>query len=181
MDNTLSNRYAFALLEVAKENNRVEDYRKDIITIYESLKENENFAKLLAATNIDKEERYKIIESVFKDFDTEIVNYVKIIVKNNRAYYLTKILKETIYRFDDYLNIEEGKLISAMEMSDDQVEKIVEALESTLNKRVSLKRIVDPSLIGGFKVMLKNDIYDATVLRKVHNIKKKLLNKEDVA
>lgn len=29
--------------------------------------------------------------------------------------------------------------------------------------------------------MLKNDIYDASVLRKVHNIKKKLLNKEDVA
>lgn len=181
MNNTLSNRYAFALLEVAKENNKVEDYRKDIITIYESLKENEDFAKLLAATNIDKEERYKIIESVLKDFDAEIVNYVKIIVKNNRAYYLIKILKETIYRFDDYLNIEEGKLISAIEMSDEQVEKIVKALESTLNKRVSLKRIVDPSLIGGFKVMLKNDIYDATVLRKLHNIKKKLLNKEDVA
>ena len=90
MNNTLSNRYAFALLEVAKEKNKVEDYRKDIITIYESLKENEDFAKLLAATNIDKEERYKIIESVLKKFDQEIVNYIKIIVKNNRAYYLTK-------------------------------------------------------------------------------------------
>lgn len=96
----------------------------------------------MAATNIDKEERYKIIESVLKKFDQEIVNYIKIIVKNNRAYYLTKILKETIYRFDDYLNIEEGKIISATELSDEQVAKIIEALEKNLGKRVSLKELL---------------------------------------
>ncbi len=179
MNNTLSNRYAFALLDVAKEKNLVEEYRKDIILIYESLKENPDFARLLSATNIDKEERYKVIEKVFKNFDTEIINYIKVIIKNNRGYYLTKILKETIYRFDDYLNIEEGKLISAVELSDEQIDKIVKSLEKVLNKKVSLKLIVDKSLIGGFKVMLKNDIYDATVLRKVHNIKKMLLNKEE--
>ena len=179
MDNSLSNRYAFALLEVAKEKNLVEEYRKDILSIYEALKANTDFARLLSATNIDKEERYRVIEKVLNKFDTEIINYVKVIIKNNRGYYLTKILKETVYRFDDYLNIEEGKLITAYELTEDQIHKITASLEGVLNKKVSLKVIVDSSLIGGFKVMLKNDIYDATVIRKVHNIKKMLLKKEE--
>ena len=46
----------------------------------------------------------------------------------------------------------------------------------TLQKRIELRIIVDESLIGGFKVYLKNDVYDASILRKVHNLKKKLLN-----
>ena len=50
------------------------------------------------------------------------------------------------------------------------------ALEKTLQKRIELRIIVDESLIGGFKVYLKNDVYDASILRKVHNLKKKLLN-----
>ena len=90
--------------------------------------------------------------------------------------YLRKIIKETIFRFDDYLNIEEGKLVSATKLSEEQIHKIEKALEKTLQKRIELRIIVDESLIGGFKVYLKNDVYDASILRKVHNLKKKLLN-----
>ncbi len=176
MDNTLYNRYAFALLSVAKEENKVEEYRLNLKEIYKAINDNPTFIKLLSATNIKKSERYLIIEKVFSKYDLNIINYLKVILKNNRSYYLTKIIKETIYRFDDYLNIEQGKLVSATKLSDEQITKIEKALEKALSKRIELKIIIDESLIGGFKVYLKNDVYDASILRKVHNLKKKLLN-----
>ena len=176
MDNTLFNRYALALLSVAKEENKVEEYRLYLKEIKEALDNNPTFIKLLGATNIKKSDRYLIIEKVFAQYDSNIVNFIKVILKNNRSYYLRKIIKETIFRFDDYLNIEEGKLISAAKLSEEQIHKIEKALEKTLQKRIELRIIVDESLIGGFKVYLKNDVYDASILRKVHNLKKKLLN-----
>ena len=176
MDNTLFNRYALALLSVAKEENKVEEYRLYLKEIKEALDNNPTFIKLLGATNIKKSDRYLIIEKVFAQYDSNIVNFIKVILKNNRTYYLRKIIKETIFRFDDYLNIEEGKLVSATKLSEEQIHKIENALEKTLQKRIELRIIVDESLIGGFKVYLKNDVYDASILRKVHNLKKKLLN-----
>ena len=176
MDNTLFNRYALALLSVAKEENKVEEYRLYLKEIKEALDNNPTFIKLLGATNIKKSDRYLIIEKVFAQYDSNIVNFIKVILKNNRSYYLRKIIKETIFRFDDYLNIEEGKLVSATKLSEEQIHKIEKALEKTWQKRIELRIIVDESLIGGFKVYLKNDVYDASILRKVHNLKKKLLN-----
>lgn len=176
MDNTLFNRYALALLSVAKEENKVEEYRLYLKEIKEALDNNPTFIKLLGATNIKKSDRYLIIEKVFAQYDSNIVNFIKVILKNNRSYYLRKIIKETIFRFDDYLNIEEGKLVSATKLSEEKIHKIEKALEKTLQKRIELRIIVDESLIGGFKVYLKNDVYDASILRKVHNLKKKLLN-----
>ena len=116
MDNTLFNRYALALLSVAKEENKVEEYRLYLKEIKEALDNNPTFIKLLGATNIKKSDRYLIIEKVFAQYDSNIVNFIKVILKNNRSYYLRKIIKETIFRFDDYLNIEEGKLVSAQPM-----------------------------------------------------------------
>lgn len=176
MDNTLFNRYALALLSVAKEENKVEEYRLYLKEIKEALDNNPTFIKLLGATNIKKSDRYLIIEKIFAQYDSNIVNFIKVILKNNRSYYLRKIIKETIFRFDDYLNIEEGKLVSATKLSEEQIHKIEKALKKTLQKRIELRIIVDESLIGGFKVYLKNDVYDASILRKVHNLKKKLLN-----
>ena len=140
MDNTLFNRYALALLSVAKEENKVEEYRLYLKEIKEALDNNPTFIKLLGATNIKKSDRYLIIEKVFDQYDSNIVNFIKVILKNNRSYYLRKIIKETIFRFDDYLNIEEGKLVSATKLSEEQIHKIEKALEKTLQKRIFLKK-----------------------------------------
>ena len=58
MDNTLFNRYALALLSVAKEENKVEEYRLYLKEIKEALDNNPTFIKLLGATNIKKSDRY---------------------------------------------------------------------------------------------------------------------------
>ena len=46
MDNTLFNRYALALLSVAKEENKVEEYRLYLKEIKEALDNNPTFIKL---------------------------------------------------------------------------------------------------------------------------------------
>jgi len=117
-----------------------------------------------------------LAKSINKVDSTYLTNYIKVILKNNRSYYLYKILKETIYRFDDYLNIETGTIYSTYKFDKESKKRIIQALENHLNKKIYLKEVIDTNLIGGFRIVLKNDVYDSSVLRFVHNLKKKLLS-----
>jgi len=176
MDNRLYNEYAIAYLDLAKSINKVDSFYDELVDVYENIHENTMFLKLLNATNISKEKRYQIIDRVFKNNSTYLTNYIKVILKNNRSYYLYKILKETIYRFDDYLNIETGTIYSTYKLDKESKKRIIQALENHLNKKIYLKEVIDTNLIGGFRIVLKNDVYDSSVLRFVHNLKKKLLS-----
>jgi len=176
MDNRLYNEYAIAYLDLAKSINKVDSFYDELVDVYENIHENTMFLKLLNATNISKEKRYQIIDRVFKNNSTYLTNYIKVILKNNRSYYLYKILKETIYRFDDYLNIETGTIYSTYKFDKESKKRIIQALENHLNKKIYLKEVIDTNLIGGFRIVLKNDVYDSSVLRFVHNLKKKLLS-----
>jgi F-type H+-transporting ATPase subunit delta len=174
-DNSLYNRYALAFLEVAKKEKKIEEYRKEIMDLKDFFKSEPNFVRVLKLTDIPKEKRYDIIDKVFKDFSADSRNYLKIIVKNNRAYFTYKILKETLFRFDDYLEIEEGTLFSSFEMNSQQIEVIKKAVEKNVKRRVELKLVVDPNLIGGFVVSLKNDIFDASMITKINGLKSSLI------
>ena len=76
MDNTLFNRYALALLSVAKEENKVEEYRLYLKEIKEALDNNPTFIKLLGATNIKKSDRYLIIEKGHSRDGKFLYNYI---------------------------------------------------------------------------------------------------------
>lgn len=106
----LYNNYAIALLEVAIEEGKVEEYRKEIKVLKEVFKTNFDYVRFLGDYNISLSEKYKTIDRSFKNVNPSIISFIKIIVKNRRALFLAKIFKEAVYRFNDYLHIEEGKI-----------------------------------------------------------------------
>lgn len=175
--NDLYNRYALALLDIAKEENKVKEYREEILSFKMVLKENPRLIKLFSSYNISIEDKNHLIDELSKYFSENIINFIKVILKNDRAYFLYSIFKETLMRFDDYLLIEQGTIYSTIPLTKKDIEKISLAIEKNTHKKVVLKNVIDKSLIGGIKVVLKNDIYDASILSKVNALKETLLKK----
>jgi F-type H+-transporting ATPase subunit delta len=176
--NDLYNRYALALLDIAKEENRVEEYRQEVVSFLAVLKENPELSKILDSYNITNEEKLSLIDGKLGKFYSEnIINYIKVILKNNRGYYLYSIFKETLMRFDDYLSIEQGTIYSTIPLSQKDILRVTEAIERNTGKKIILKNVIDSSIIGGIKVVLKNDIYDASILSRVDALKESLLKK----
>jgi len=174
--NELYNRYALALLDLAKEENKVEQYRQEVASLRLVLKDNPDFSKLLASVTVSKEEKESVIDDCLKNNYSEIIiNFFKVIVKNGRANFLYKIFNETLLRFEDELNIERGVVYSTIALSQEQIDKISDVIEKNCNKHVSLINKIDPGLIGGIKVVLRNDIYDASLKTKIESLKEALL------
>lgn len=171
----LYNNYAIALLEVAIEEGKVEEYRKEIKVLKEVFKTNFDYVRFLGDYNISLSEKYKTIDRSFKNVNPSIISFIKIIVKNRRALFLAKIFKEAVYRFNDYLHIEEGKIYLAKKIDEKSKKKIIEAIEKNEKAKVELEEIYDPSLLGGFIVSIKDNVYDASLVNKLEKMKTTIL------
>ena len=60
------NRYAIALLQLSIEKGQPKEYRKEVKCIKEILKENKDFMMVINDVNLSLEEKYSIVDSVFK-------------------------------------------------------------------------------------------------------------------
>lgn len=174
----LFNNYAIAILEVAIEEGKVEEYRKEIKVLKEVFKTNFDYVHFLGDYNIPLSEKYKTIDDSFKNVLPSLVSFIKIIVKNKRAVYLGKIFKEANYRFNDYLHIEEGKIYLAKEIDQETMGKIVKAIEENEKAKIELETVYDPSLLGGFIVSIKDNVYDASLINKLEKMKIAILGGE---
>lgn len=175
MENYIFNRYAIAFLDLSIQEKSVNNDREELKILKNVLKENEEYQRILYGKNISLNEKYDLIDCSFKDLSSHTRSFLKVIVKNNISFYMYEIIKESLYRFDDYLNIESGTLYVPKKPSDEDIKKIIETIEKDLNKRIDLNIVIKPDLIGGFKVVLKNNIYDASIKTKLDSLKNYLV------
>lgn len=175
-DEVLFNRYAIALLEIAIEQNKTEEFRKEVKILKNIFQNSPEFCEILCDVNIDLAKKYSMIDKILASVNSDILSFVKVIIKNNRAHYLYKIFKESLYRFDDYLEIQEGKLILSKEMNEKEKEKIIKSIEKNEGVKLELEEVIDPSILGGFIVTLKDNVYDASLKTKLQNLKESLKN-----
>lgn len=168
------NRYAIALLQLSIEKGKPEEYRKEVKCIREILRENKDFLSVIDNVNLSLEEKYSIIDKVFASANEDVKTFIKIIIRNGRAFYLYDIFKETLYRFDDYLNIEEGKIYCTKDLSDEDIQKAIKAIEKKTNKTLEIEKVIDETLLGGFKIKIKDNVYDASLKKRVKMLKDEL-------
>jgi F-type H+-transporting ATPase subunit delta len=64
---------------------------------------------------------------------------------------------------------------TAVELDSGLGDVIKQAFETKLNKTISVKRQIDPSLIGGIQIRIGNTIYDASVKKHLSMMKQLLL------
>ncbi len=168
------NRYAIALLQLAVEENDVTTYRKEVKCIRMILKDNPDFMLLLNNVNLTLEEKFKIVDKIFSSILENIRIFIKIIIRNGRSFYLYDIFKETLFRFDDYLNIDEGVIYCTKDMLDEDINKAIEAIEKKTGKHLELTKVIDNTLLGGFKIKIKDNLYDASLKTKLNSLKEQI-------
>lgn len=173
---TVSERYAESLFELALENNTVKAYLDDIKLVDIVLESDPEFVVFFSHVLIEDQIKYQLLEDSFKDsVDHYILNFLKLLVKKRRIRYIREIVKAFIKLCNKQLGIEEGIIYSAFDLTDKQINSIARAISKKENKTVQLRVIKDESLIGGVRVQVNTRVYDGSVKNKVNMLKHSLL------
>lgn len=171
----IASRYAEALFSIKRDQNQLLDTQSEIKELIKVLKQNPDFVIVLNSSYKEFKEKEEIIDKVFKGVDEDIINLIKIVVKNHRAMYLFDVFERVNSLINDERGVLEGLVYSAEPLSEDQLLKLNQAISSVEKRPTDLKNLVDPSLIGGVKVVINDHIYDGSIKHHIENMKLTLL------
>jgi F-type H+-transporting ATPase subunit delta len=90
-------------------------------------------------------------------------NFIKILIENRRL----SLLPEISELFEELKAQQEGmleaKITSAFPLADQELRSLIERLEKKCGRAVEAQVSVDPELIGGVKVEIGDEVWDASV------------------
>ena len=178
--NELTSRYALALFSIKRDENTLLESQQEVKELRKIIRDNDEFVSLLGSHYLTIDERLAIVEKVFASIDEEIKNFIKIIVENNRALFLPEILDDFNSLVNEYRGVKEGFVYSAMPLNDKEIDHISKSIGEIEKMPIELKNKVDPTLLGGVKVVINDHVYDGSIKHQLEDMRLSLLKKEGV-
>ena len=168
----LIKKYALSLYEVGKKEDALDDIQKGIEALNSLYKSSSTFRYLLLTKKITENDKKKILLDVLKDYCSKyVLELIFIIIDKGDI----KSLNSVINRFFVIMNSESGivpvRIITSSALDSNEMESLTQNIESKLNKKVSAKNEVDPSIIGGIKLMVGNKVVDGSISHQLKKIK----------
>ena len=171
----LTSRYSVALFSLKRDENQLIESQQEIKELIKVLRENPDFLMLLDSSYKEFNEKEQIVDKVFKTLDEETKNFIKIVTRNHRAMYLVDIFEEFNSLVNEYRGVKEGLVYSTEPLSEDTLNKLNSKISEVEQMPTELRNIIDPSLIGGVKIVINDHIYDGSLKHHIENMKLSLL------
>lgn len=163
--------YALALFEVVQYRSKVMDTYQELQRFLDLLHDNVILKGLSRSTS-----DYRVFDKVWKsledEFSPEVINFLRI--------YQEASLIDTLDRFiDEYRDllvqnnyIHTVDITSATKLNEHDQKEIINEISNHYEGPLDIKYNIDPSIIGGVKVRINNDIYDTSIKYKFEQILK---------
>lgn len=164
---TLARPYAKAAFKAAQEHSQLAEW-SEVLTIAGQVTANEEIRQLLANPGLEEQKKAELILDCADGKVTEqIGNFFTVLAENRRLALLPEIAALfNIYRADLERTVD-IEVTAAFELTDEQQQKLTQALSKKLERQVSLAASVDKSLIGGAIIRTGDLVIDASVRGKL--------------
>ena len=176
--NQIAQTYAEALFSLGLEDKKLTKLQDEGKALSEIIHDNEDFLLLIDSRFMSREERQDIASKILKDFDEDIVNFVKVLITNNRTNYIEDVLEAFNSLCNEYKGVKEGLIYSAFPLNKETINKIKNKISQIEGMDVELISRIDPSLIGGVKVVINSHVYDGSIKNQLEKMQIDLLGKE---
>ena len=172
MAKLVSKTYGEALFEVAVEEGTIDSTLEEVQIVLDVIEAN----KLLTHPKLPVEQKVSLVEQVFagKASDT-LTGFMVTIVEKGRFSEIEKILTYFIDKVREYKKIGVAYVISAVELSKDEKQEIVQKLLNTTSYvEFIMNYSVDASLIGGVVIRIGDRVVDSSIRSKLNRMAKEL-------
>ena len=167
-------RYSDALLEVCVEENCLEEAYAQFRALYEQLKEDRDFERLLLENILSSEEKKELIEKTLPNGNLYLKGFLKTLADRGRIEETEEMFLSFEEGYKEKKNILEAEAVTAVELTEEQTENLKKVLGEKYGKTVMLKTRVDPEILGGMVLYIGNTMLDASIKTKFEDLKKQL-------
>lgn len=173
--NEIAPRYADALVSLAKDERKLEEYKLASLSVKESLDANPELFKFLKSYFVKDDQKDKVIEELTKSYKlVNFTNFIKLLVRKHKIHIYKDIVKEITKGINYELDIFEGFIYSVEPLEKSKIVEICGVISEKLNRKVELTNKIDERLIGGVKVVVHDHVFDGSIKHKLETMKEEL-------
>ena len=174
-DRKVATRYAGALLISAKAEGVLESVAESYAGVMELVADNRQLVTFMDSPQVATQEKKDLIKSVFEGkIEPVLLRFFYLLIDKNRIENFRDIGEEFAAMVEDEMGVIRARVVTAVALADDLAEGLQAKLAAVTGKKIILEKKVDPAVIGGVCVTLKDKILDGTVRTNLDLLRKKL-------
>jgi F-type H+-transporting ATPase subunit delta len=166
---TVARPYAEALFRIAKQGNLAA--WSELVSELAQVAAHPDVQAFAVNPNVSDDDIVGVLTSLVKSpLTPEARNFLKVLAENGRI----ALLPEIAAQFEELKNADAGAadaaIFSAFEMESAQVGPLVATLEKKFGRKLNPTLTVDPTLIGGVRVVVGDEVLDTSVRGKLQQM-----------
>ena len=169
--------YGQGLYTLAKEETLEEAILQELTLLQTAFVEQPDFLKLLASSNVPKQERLDIIDNSFRGkVQPYILNFLKLLTEKGYIAHFAACCEVYREQYNADKGILQVRAVSAFALTDEQKEKLTDKLATITGKKIDLVCKVDKTVLGGIRLNYGGIQVDGTVQSRLQAMEKRLKN-----
>lgn len=140
------------------------------------LKADPTLMRILQAPDILDREKEELLRRVFTGRLTPVfVDFIQLLLDKHRIGYLHGIIEHFLGLAAETQGRLTARVTTAVTLTDDERTSLKEQLQTKTAKSIKLEETVDPRLVGGVIVVLKDQIIDGSVRHQLSMLRDELM------
>jgi F-type H+-transporting ATPase subunit delta len=169
-------RYAKAILEMAQASGSAEQVNNDMALIAATIKENAELYTFLNTPNVSGGAKEAALKEIFAGTGNITQGLFRLMLENKRFEILDQVAAQYKLQYDVAQGVEEAVVTTAFPITPDLESKVLDKIKEFSDKKITLKNIVDPAIIGGFILRIGDRQFNASVANRLLTLKRELSN-----
>ena len=169
-------RYGKAILDTAHDKGVATEVNNDMLSVATTISENAELNDFLISPTTSSEVKESALLEIFSAANGVTKGLFRLLLENKRFEILGDIAAEYSRMFEEMNGIEHATVTTAIEMDAALEGKVMSKILEFSNKKIVIKNIVDPAIIGGFILRIGDKQYNASVADKLLNLKREMSN-----
>lgn len=169
---SLAARYATALFELAEEEGALDRVARDLAAAREAWDAAPELQRIARNPLVERDRLQALAGELAERLGVErtVANFLRFLGRGRRLWLLPYVVE----RFEAMLAERRGEAraeaVSALPLTEEQVERLKRALEAGIGRRIRLETRVDPSLLGGLVVQIGSRMIDASLRTRLQQL-----------
>jgi len=169
-------RYAKAILDLAESKGVAQEVGSDMDLIASTIESNLELSTFIENPTVNADVKESVLAEVFANTNGATKGLFHLLSENKRFEILGTVASEYGKLLDEVNGIEVAEVTTALPLTSDLEAKVLAKIKEFTTKTVTIKNIVDESIIGGFILRIGDKQYNASIANRLKVLKRELSN-----
>jgi F-type H+-transporting ATPase subunit delta len=167
--------YADALFEIAKAEGNLETVEDELFKVARTVEANDELRVTLSDPSIPLARRQTVVETLLGGRASPVTTaLVSFVVGVGRSRSLPEIIDKLVARAAEERKEAVAEVRTAYPIDEAQRQRLADALGRATGKHVSLKVIVDPTVMGGMVARIGDTVIDGSIRHRLEQLRESL-------